>query len=221
MVQMAATSTYVYARNARLARRGCDMSNASPFGPHPDMWLSTQVTVKKYLELETAKNTAGIARFIHNRFAERYITPLKNVRAGDDSGFLTMGVCCLLIESLTAFREGWPTTKGRSEEALRLFLGREPSFTIFRGLERDFWKGVRCGILHQGETRSGWRLNFTDRTKPLLEPTSKRVNCISFFNETENALSKYCDDLIQSSWDSVIWQNLRTKMEQTIKDCKA
>jgi hypothetical protein len=93
--------------------------------------------------MEAAKDTGGIAKFIHNRFAERYITPLKNVRAGDDSGFLTMGVCCLLIEGLTAFREGWETTKGRSEEAFHLFFGREPEFAAFRGLERDFWLAAR------------------------------------------------------------------------------
>jgi hypothetical protein len=197
------------------------MSSVWVSRPDPDLWLSTQVTVKGYLELEAAKNTAGIAKFIRNRFAERYITPLRNVRAGDDSGFLTMGVCCLLIEGLTAFREGWPSTRGRSEEAFRCFFGHEPQFAVFRGLEQGFWKGVRCGILHQGETSCGWRLNFTDGAKPLLEPIQKRVNCILFFNEMEHAVSGYCDELTKSPWDSGIWQNLRIKMEQTIKDCVA
>jgi len=195
------------------------MNSASTLRPDPGLWLSTQVTVKRYLELEGVKNAAEIAKFIQKRFAERYITPLRNVRAGDDNGFLTMGVCCLLIEGLTAFREGWPTTKGRSEEAFRCFFGREPQFAAFRGLEHDFWKGVRCGILHQGETSCGWRLNFTDPAKPLLEAAIKRVNCVLFFNETENALRTYADELVKSPWNSVIWENLRTKMEQTIKDC--
>lgn len=197
------------------------MSSAAMPSPDPELWLSTQVKVKRYLELQAAKDIAGIAKFIHNRFAERYITPLRNIRRGDDSGFLTMGVSCLLIEGLTAFREGWPSTKGKSEEAFHLFFGREPEFAAFRGREHDFWLGIRCGILHQGETSKGWRLNFTDPAKPLLEPDLKRVNCFLFFDQTERALHRYSDELTKSTWDSAIWQNLRAKMEQTIKDCTA
>jgi hypothetical protein len=194
-----------------------DLLNPSPV---LEIWLSTQVTIQNYLAMELARDTAGIAKFIHNRFAERYILPLKNVRKGDDNGFLTIGVCCLLIEGLTAFREGWPSTDGKSKKAFQLFFGRESQFEIFRGVEDDFWKGIRCGILHQGETAMGWRLNFTNPAGPLFEPNLKRVNVNLFFNEMETTLRDYRDELTASGWDAAIWVNLRTKMKQTIEDCK-
>jgi hypothetical protein len=195
------------------------MSSPTAVGPDLELWLSTQVNVKKYLAMESAKDIPGIAKFIRNRFAERYILPIKHVRAGDESGFLTMGVCCLLIEGLTAFREGWPSTDGKSKKAFQLFFGREPRFAVFQGLEVDFWKGVRCGILHQGETSKGWRLNFTNSAAPLFEPALKRINCSHFFNELEKVLAEYHDTLVCSDWDAMIWINLREKMKQTIKDC--
>jgi len=193
-------------------------SNVAPT-PDPDLWLSTKVTIKKYRAMEASKDAGEIAKFIHDRFEERYISPLKSVRKGDDNGFLTMGVCCLLVEGLTAFREGWPTTRGRSEEAFTLFFGKEERFKVFRGLESDFWKGVRCGILHQGETSRGWRLNFTQTANPLYEPALKRVNCIQFLREMENVLGEYRNELASSPWESAVWVSFRTKMEQTIKDC--
>jgi hypothetical protein len=199
----------------------CHMSNGTVHAPDPDLWLSTQVTLRRYLAMEAAKDINGIAKFIHGRFAERYLTPLKNVRAGDESGFLTMGVCCLLIEGLMAFREGWPTTEGKSKKAFELFFSRESRFSAFLGFEVDFWKGVRCGILHQGETNKGWRLNFTDRSKPLLETDKKRINCIQFELEMETVLNEYKIELTNAAWNSDVWLNLRKKMEQTVKDCVA
>jgi hypothetical protein len=81
--------------------------------------------------------------------------PLKAVWKGEESGFLIMASCCLLIEGLTAFREGWRSTEGLSERAFHLFNEREDLYRDFRRHERSFWKGVRCGILHQGETING------------------------------------------------------------------
>ena len=38
------------------------------------------------------------------------------------------------------------------------FFDVESAFAPFRGHVRDFYKGVRCGILHQAETTMGWRI---------------------------------------------------------------
>src|ERR1035438_4519707 len=136
------------------------MPDMPPISPAADVWLSTRVRVKKYLSMAHAEDRPGIAKFLHDRFMERYISPLKSVKEGEENGFLIMASCCLLIEGLTAFREGWCSTEGLSERAFHLFFNQEDRFSSFRGYEHDFWKSVRCGILHQGETASGWTLNF-------------------------------------------------------------
>ncbi len=187
----------------------------------PYIRLSVKTTAMAYLSMISAKDRQGIANFIYDRFSERYITPLRSVSTGKDNGFLVMGVSCLLIEGITAFREGWPSTEGKSKKAFQLFFARESRFAPFNGIAEDFWKGVRCGILHQGETAKGWRLNFWDLNKPLFEPSLKRISCKLFFAAVEEVLGEYRDELVSSDWDSTIWNNFRSKMDQTVKDCAA
>ena len=50
--------------------------------------LSECCTVAEYLKLEKSKDQKGIAKFIHDRFTERYITPL---RGPNTHGFAMMG----------------------------------------------------------------------------------------------------------------------------------
>jgi hypothetical protein len=170
--------------------------------------------------MEQAEDRAGIAKFLYDRFMERYISPLKAVKEGEENGFLIMASCCLLIEGLTAFREGWCSTEGLSERAFRLFFDQEDRFALFRGHEHDFWESVRCGILHQGETGSGWILNFTDRFGELFVANEKRVNCFKFMKQLEAVLADYRDLLSRTPWNYEQWRNVRRKMEATIKDCQ-
>ena len=82
--------------------------------------LSERVTVAEYLKLEKNKDQKGIAKFIQDRFTERYIEPL---RGCNTHGFSIMAVSCLMIEALESFRQGWPDTdgKGKSKRASRSF----------------------------------------------------------------------------------------------------
>lgn len=176
------------------------------------VWLSTSVRIEKYLDMEKAEDRAEIAKFLYERFTERYLVPLKEVGKGYDNGFLVMASCCLLIESLMAFREGWPSTEGLSQRAFELFFEHEDRFAVFRGHEVDFWKGVRCGILHQGETVLGWRLNFTDPSAPLPEVDEKRVNCSKFMSCLEGVL---LDLSISAGEDTV---ELRTMAKRPKED---
>jgi hypothetical protein len=171
--------------------------------------------------MEKAEDRAGIAKFLYERFMERYLVPLKEVGKGYENGFLVMASCCLLIESLMAFREGWPSTEGLSQRAFELFFKAEAEFAVFRGQGVDFWKGVRCGILHQGETALGWRLNFTDKAAPLLEALEKRVNCFKFMDALEKVLSDYRALLESTPWKYEQWQNVRKKMAATINGCES
>ena len=171
--------------------------------------------------MEAAEDQKGIATFIYDRFMERYILPLRAVAKGEDNGFLVMAACCLLIEGLTAFREGWCSTDGLSERAFQLFFKHENGFAAFRGHERKFWKGIRCGILHQGETALGWKLNFSRPHEDLFVEDGPTVNCLKFLNEMEIAIERYRDELTKSPWKYEIWRNLRKKMAATIQDCES
>ena len=54
---------------------------------NPEVWLSTKTRVKNYLEMESAQNRQSMADFIHHRFLERYVSPLKAVEEMQRTGF--------------------------------------------------------------------------------------------------------------------------------------
>lgn len=179
--------------------------------------LSKSVTIARYLELEAQRDREGIANFILKRFSERYITPL---RTRKKHGFCTMAICCLMMEALESFWQGWPDTRNRSREAFHSFFercrGLSSPLGVFSQVADEFYEGIRCGILHQAETTRGWRIL---RTGPLYSPEAKTINATRFHNELESVLKLYCDTLRNSEWESSIWQNFRNKMRAVIANC--
>ena len=183
--------------------------------------LSSSVTIAKYRQLEARKDRAAIADFLRERFTERYIRPLRGA-PNMKHGFCIMAISCLMIKALESFWQGWSDTTHRSQEAFRSFFQRCLEQGLQLGkfaenkLSEDFYRGVRCGILHQGETTAGWRIL---RKGPLYDPKTKTINASKFNDELEKALWVYCDTLKRSSWDSKVWRNLRTKMKSIVEHC--
>ena len=181
--------------------------------------LSNTVTIKKYRELEAEKDKESVAEFIKERFAERYINPVK--KGQHKSGFAIMALSCLMIEALESFRNGWENTKGKSKQAFRSFFeyADEKGLKLgaFHEIADDFYENIRCGLLHQAETVNGWRIL---RKGDLLNKKSKTINANKFLKGVEEFLNFYCEELKQSDWDDDIWKNLRKKMNVIIENCK-
>src|SRR3990170_2299006 len=106
--------------------------------------LSSSVTIGKYRQFEANENREEIAKFILERFTERYITPL----LGDTKkkhGFCIMAISCLMIEALESFRQGWCDTNGKSKKAFESFFqhcGQDSKLNVFSEHANDFHKGV-------------------------------------------------------------------------------
>ncbi|MDW8404338.1 hypothetical protein [Chloroflexus sp.] len=179
--------------------------------------LSSSVTIAQYREFEAQKDRENIADFIFERFSERYIRPL---HGSQKHGFCMMAICCLMIEALESFYQGWPDTKGRSREAFHSFFEQcqkqQSPLGDFAQRADDFYEGVRCGILHQAETTRGWRIL---RKGPLYDPETKTINATKFLKELEAILKRYCDALRNDDWESDLWQKCRNKMEAVIENC--
>ncbi|GIV98630.1 hypothetical protein [Roseiflexus sp.] len=186
-----------------------------------EVLLSSSVTVRKYRELEAAQDRKNIAEFIKERFKERYITPIASTDKKQKHGFCTMAICCLMIEALESFWQGWEDTRGESKNAFREFFQRcstqNLALGVFKDVADDFYTGVRCGILHQAETTNGWRIR---RKCQLYDPEQKMINATKFHRELENALKAYYEELRQADWNAPIWENLRRKMNKVIENCK-
>ena len=189
------------------------------------------VTVGDYKAWENEADTGWSKKpeFIRRRLSERYVDPVEALDLNDDTkecknGFYMMAVSCLLIETLASFWRGWESTEsgkdakgrkipGKSGEAFKVFFQEQARFSAFQGT--DFYRSVRCGILHQGETKKGW---IIVRTGPLFDGTN-RINATRFHNQMAAAIRDYARALRNPPGASSLRANFDKKMKAVIKNC--
>jgi len=159
--------------------------------------------------LEKSKDVHGIANFFVERLAERFINPIESLEMSKKNGFMIMANSCILIETIESFWSGWATTKSLSAKAFMRFLMRCKGFHLLSGYETPFYKNVRCGILHQGETTGGWLIS---RKGPLFEPQTLTINATKFHRAVGSEIRDYADILCSNDWESIRWKNFRKKM---------
>lgn len=182
-----------------------------------DTLLSSTVTIADYRAMEKSRNIGRIADFVKQRFEERYMRPME-VDTRTKNGFTIMAVSCLMIEALESFYQGWPNTKNKSELAFCKFFDRNVNFLFIRGYAGEFYKNVRCGILHQAETTGGWHIR---RKGAIFDQSTKTINATKFITEVSVVLDRYCQDLKASQWEDAIVKNLLRKMASICKNCEA
>lgn len=159
---------------------------------------------------------------VKDRLFERYIEPFERLIEIEDTpsmhgsesdsttdklrlGFSIMASMCLLIETLQSFREGWGSSDGNSGKAFKLFFSEEKhkeilgltpedvkKLTMPREHPYNFYENIRCGILHQGETTGGWRINNGDK---VIDTGKKLIDAQKFLKAMKNILENYCKEL--------------------------
>ena len=144
---------------------------------------------------------------MRERFTERYVIPIE-AAGSEKHGFCTMAICCLMVEALESFKNGWASSKGKSKKAFEKFFQRVPELKVFSDAI-DFWESVRCGILHLGETKGVWRVR---RNGPLFDPETKTINATEFHKLMKSVLKRDCDELQDAAWESEVWNNFRKRM---------
>lgn len=175
--------------------------------------LSSSITLAHYFELEQAEDRDALGKFIKARFEERYFKPLENSQS--KHGFTILAVACLVIETLESFYQGQADTRMQSKKMFNDFFKRETQLNVFSSPNSWFFYDIRCGILHQGEARDGWRIW---RKGPLLDTNNKTINATRFLQELKSAVIAYGNQL---SSDDECWQNFKKKMAAVCANCSA
>jgi hypothetical protein len=198
--------------------------------------LSSSVTVARYSAMESSRDREGLADFIEERLLERYVLPV--TQTCHKNGFIMIAASWLLIETLESFYRGWEDTSkrmkrddidpncrpidtksdriSRSQVAFCYFFGRFTKFSDLHPLAGSIYTCVRCGILHQGETKGGWRVL---RKGPMFEPASLTLNATKFLNQVADCVTRYANCLRGAEWESDRWRNFIGKMAAIIRHC--
>lgn len=180
------------------------------------------ITVSDYNKLVKSKDQKEIAAFIFNRLFSRYIRPfsfnLDEYKEKYKNGFSIMANCCLLVETLQSFKNGWGDSDRKSKDAFKQFFKNNDRFDELNQKGEVIYKNIRCGILHQGETTGGWKISREGTV--FYDSSTNTIDAVLFADRMKISLSDYRDNLIQSEWDSEIWDNFRMKMRKVIHNCR-
>jgi hypothetical protein len=187
----------------------------------PDPWstyLSGEIQATAYADMVRNKDRLAIAALLRKRFTERYLDPA--FASPERHGFTMMAICCLMVETLESFRHGWRDTaeRGKSEAAFCSFFQAHEEFRDLRPHAHEFYRAVRCGILHQAETTHSWRVH---RGSGLFVERSgvRWLSAFEFGQALRLVVNRYCEELSSSDWASPLWVNARKKLQAICKNC--
>ena len=126
---------------------------------------------------------------------------------------------CLLIEDIQSFKEGLKNSNGKGKKLFEDFFEEEDKFfSELKNLGNEFYKNVRCGILHQGETLHGWKVTRSE-TAPLFDSSTKTINATKFGKQMEKVLENYRQKLEESDINTPIWKYCKKKLNHVINNC--
>lgn len=175
--------------------------------------LSSSTTVAQYRKLEAAGDRKAIGQFFVERFDERYFRPIED--SSSKHGFAVLAVACLVIETLESFYQGRSDTRTCSSQMFRDFLARDTPLKVLADGNDWFYKDIRCGILHQSESRGGWRVL---RRGPLLDAQAKALNATAILRALRCEVRKYA---LRIQTDEQLWKNFCKKMGGICANCIA
>ncbi len=176
-------------------------------------------------------------KIIRSRFDSRYFSQIDVLMNSSDPvvkyncGFLIMSVDCLLIETLNQFFLGLYQTKELyrkksvdpnyryDSQAFRDFFNYSSYFPFFKNnsvASKEFYDQIRCGLLHQAESKTQSLINIRETVmiKPIdpLDLTQGLIVNRNLFHEALKAeFEKYLKDLENPDTTNINGDFLREK----------
>lgn len=197
-----------------------------------------KITLKNCNDYLINKDKIQLANMIYDRLYGRYLKPFsfpsQDYKINYKNGFALMASCCLLIETYISFTEkDFRNTKNLSAKTFGVFFTTQSRFADLStgginkkgdiasiregGIPNDFYVNVRCGILHNAETKDGWTIT-RDSTSPYFDPKTKILNATKFANRLQSVLNDYKKRLIKSDFENdLIWLNFKNRLNDLIK----
>jgi len=143
--------------------------------------------------------------YYKERLDLRYLNPIKIMQEHGTfvgEGFAIAAIQCTLIEFLESTEQGKNFVYGKkpgqyeygiSQDVFVSFLtNRQPFKGAFTEVSaKDFYVGVRCGLLHEAQTKNGWRIWGGNALQGQIVDANKRVVNRDNF---QAALLAYIDD---------------------------
>lgn len=158
--------------------------------------------------------------FYVSRLADRYLNPIKSIKQDGGyigEGFSIMTIICSLVEFLEATYQGKnykyrrkgdrPAGQYEYESSRQIFIDfltkRSPFNAQFdRQSADEFYKNIRCGLLHEARTNGNWTIWGNSGNGSLFKRTANET--IMYRDEFYDALLEFINihykaDLLSSA----------------------
>lgn len=170
----------------------------------------------KELRFSKEKDWEKGIKIFENRIYGRFLNPISDLDKREYAGFLIMAIDCLLIETLQQFIEGVPETpRKKSECYFKKFLTSYFKEDFDDEKAKMFYKQIRCGILHQAETKESSKIKISHKL-PIVKYTKKKdgliINRKKFHGKLDKAIKSYIEQL-KDKTNEPLRKNFRDKMD--------
>jgi len=132
------------------------------------------------------------SEFFHARLFLRYLDPIQCLQENgtyQGEGFSIVAIQCTLIEFLESTLRGLTYRYLRGREELREyeysssrdlfidFLTTHQPFDKFfdKAIAEDFYEGIRCGLLHEAQTKNGWCIWAKSPTCAIIDASARII----------------------------------------------
>jgi hypothetical protein len=143
----------------------------------------------------------------------RYFNPIKELKKNDTfkgEGFLIMAILCTLVEFFETTLRGIKYKSVRNKRDLDQFeycvsidifvnflSNRIPFSNHFdKDLAFEFYKSIRCGLLHEAQTKNGWTIKARSSNGNLIDKEEKIVFRDNFQEAFKEFINNYHKDLL-------------------------
>ncbi|MEE0059732.1 MAG: hypothetical protein UE295_02770 [Acutalibacteraceae bacterium] len=181
-------------------------------------YISYKYKTEDYLNLNLSTNSdettfrTAVDIFIdriHSRFLDQIHILAKDC---DRNGFSIMALECLLVETFAQFFDGIDDSVGVSRAKYIDFLTNNIHCFPSRTAASRFYSDIRCGILHQAQTKPRSALTFNKLTAIDFQNQFLMVSVDRFVEEMDTYFYEYCKKLINAN-DMHLRSNFIKKMD--------
>ena len=166
---------------------------------------STEDWIK--LKFNSEPDWEKACNIFYDRLYSRFLKPIEMIENYEFSGFVIMALDCLLIETYQQFYKGKRESKQGSKESFKQFFNNTSFKEDFKEEMVDmFYNHVRCGILHQAETKYNTKIRITDNL-PIVKYTKNKdgliINRKKFHKKLISIIESYIEDLKNPSKENL------------------
>ena len=148
-----------------------------------------------------------LKKYMRKRINDNYFSPVERINVTlhklevpENTAFITVSICCILIELYFEMVNGYDKSQdsGCVANAYRAVLPLLDS-NISKSMADIFYKGIRCGILHQAQTKKNTALTY--EIELIFEKNGP------YYLSNPNTVFENLKDLYADYWEMISIKN--------------